>query len=75
MWMQSSQLYSGYLSLAGRAHGAVPCRTWSDCNGDVENVFNRDELLTNVSIYWCESAFDAKSHTVLNKNYVCHEQE
>ena len=27
-------------------------RTWSDCNGDVESVFTRDELLTNVMIYW-----------------------
>jgi pimeloyl-ACP methyl ester carboxylesterase len=27
-------------------------RTWSDCDGDVESVFTRDELLTNVMIYW-----------------------
>jgi pimeloyl-ACP methyl ester carboxylesterase len=27
-------------------------RTWSDCGGDVESVFTRDELLTNISIYW-----------------------
>ncbi len=27
-------------------------RTWSDCGGDVERVFTRDELLTNVMIYW-----------------------
>ncbi len=27
-------------------------RTWSDCGGDVENVYTKDELLTNVSIYW-----------------------
>ncbi len=27
-------------------------RTWSDCGGDVESVFSRDELLTNVMIYW-----------------------
>jgi hypothetical protein len=27
-------------------------RTWSDCGGDVECVFTRDELLTNISIYW-----------------------
>lgn len=25
---------------------------WSDCNGNVENVFTRDELLTNLTIYW-----------------------
>jgi pimeloyl-ACP methyl ester carboxylesterase len=27
-------------------------RTWSDCEGDAESVFTRDELLTNVMIYW-----------------------
>ena len=27
-------------------------QTWSDCGGNVESVFSRDELLTNVMIYW-----------------------
>jgi pimeloyl-ACP methyl ester carboxylesterase len=27
-------------------------RTWSDCGGDVERRFTKDELLTNISIYW-----------------------
>lgn len=27
-------------------------RDWSDCNGDVEKRFSKDELLTNVMIYW-----------------------
>jgi len=27
-------------------------RAWSDCEGDVERAFTRDELLTNISIYW-----------------------
>jgi pimeloyl-ACP methyl ester carboxylesterase len=27
-------------------------RTWSDCDGHPENVFTRDQLLTNVTIYW-----------------------
>jgi pimeloyl-ACP methyl ester carboxylesterase len=27
-------------------------RTWSDCDGDVESVFSRDALLTNISAYW-----------------------
>lgn len=25
---------------------------WSDCNGDIESVFTKDELLSNVSLYW-----------------------
>jgi microsomal epoxide hydrolase len=27
-------------------------RSWSDCDGDVERRFTKDELLTNVMIYW-----------------------
>ena len=27
-------------------------RAWSDCDGDVEKSFSRDELLTNLTIYW-----------------------
>lgn len=27
-------------------------RAWSDCNGDLESRFTKDELLTNVTIYW-----------------------
>lgn len=27
-------------------------RTWSDCAGDPEHVFSKDELLTNIMIYW-----------------------
>jgi pimeloyl-ACP methyl ester carboxylesterase len=27
-------------------------RTWSDCDGDPENAFTRDQLLTIVTIYW-----------------------
>ena len=27
-------------------------RAWSDCDGDPENCFTRDQLLTNVMLYW-----------------------
>jgi microsomal epoxide hydrolase len=27
-------------------------RAWSDCGGDVETRFSKDELLTNVMLYW-----------------------
>jgi pimeloyl-ACP methyl ester carboxylesterase len=27
-------------------------RSWSDCDGDIERVFTKDEILTNVTIYW-----------------------
>ena len=27
-------------------------RAWSDCDGDVERSFTKDEILTNVTLYW-----------------------
>jgi epoxide hydrolase len=27
-------------------------RTWSDCDGDPETIYTRDQLLTNVMLYW-----------------------
>jgi pimeloyl-ACP methyl ester carboxylesterase len=31
-------------------------RSWSDCDGDVERRFTKDELLTNITIYWATGA-------------------
>ena len=31
-------------------------RAWSDCGGDLESVFTKDELLANISLYWFTSA-------------------
>jgi pimeloyl-ACP methyl ester carboxylesterase len=31
-------------------------RSWSDCRGDVESVFTKDELLTNIMLYWVTGA-------------------
>jgi microsomal epoxide hydrolase len=31
-------------------------RAWSDCGGDVESVFTKDQLLANVSLYWFAGA-------------------
>jgi pimeloyl-ACP methyl ester carboxylesterase len=31
-------------------------RSWSDCGGDVESRFSRDELLANITIYWVTGA-------------------
>lgn len=31
-------------------------RSWTDCNGDVETVFTRDELLTWITAYWVSGA-------------------
>jgi pimeloyl-ACP methyl ester carboxylesterase len=27
-------------------------RLWSDCQGDIGSVYSKDELLTNISLYW-----------------------
>jgi pimeloyl-ACP methyl ester carboxylesterase len=32
-------------------------RHWSDCDGDVERRFSKDELLTNASLYWLTDSF------------------
>jgi pimeloyl-ACP methyl ester carboxylesterase len=34
-------------------------RAWSDCGGDVEAVFTKDQLLANISLYWFTGAIGA----------------
>jgi pimeloyl-ACP methyl ester carboxylesterase len=34
-------------------------RSWSDCDGDVERRFTKDELLTNVTIYWATGTINS----------------
>ena len=36
-------------------------RTWSDCAGELENIFTRDELLTNVMIYWVTQTINSST--------------
>jgi microsomal epoxide hydrolase len=31
-------------------------REWSDCGGEPENVFTKDQMLTNIMLYWVNSA-------------------
>ncbi len=31
-------------------------RAWSDCHGDLESVFTKDQLLANISFYWFTGA-------------------
>ena len=31
-------------------------RAWSDCGGDVESVFTRDQMLADISFYWFTGA-------------------
>jgi hypothetical protein len=34
-------------------------RAWSDCGGDVERRFSKDELLTNLTIYWATETINS----------------
>ncbi len=34
-------------------------RSWSDSNGNVENCFTKDELLTNLTIYWATQTINS----------------
>ena len=36
-------------------------RTWSDCDGDVERRFTKDELLTNITIYWATQTINSST--------------
>jgi pimeloyl-ACP methyl ester carboxylesterase len=36
-------------------------RTWSDCGGDLESLFTRDELLTNVMVYWITQTMNSST--------------
>jgi pimeloyl-ACP methyl ester carboxylesterase len=31
-------------------------RTWSDCDGDVEKAFSKDDLITNLMFYWAPNS-------------------
>jgi pimeloyl-ACP methyl ester carboxylesterase len=45
-------------------------RAWSDCAGDIERTYTKDELLTNITIYWvtqtihsaCRTYYEAMRH-------------
>jgi pimeloyl-ACP methyl ester carboxylesterase len=36
-------------------------RTWSDCHGDVESRFTKDQLLTNVTVYWVTQTINSST--------------
>ncbi|MBO0795629.1 MAG: epoxide hydrolase, partial [Ktedonobacteraceae bacterium] len=36
-------------------------RAWSDCHGEVESVFTKDELLTNIMIYWITQTINSST--------------
>ena len=34
-------------------------RSWSDCGGDIESVYTKDQILTNVTLYWVTETINA----------------
>jgi microsomal epoxide hydrolase len=38
-------------------------RTWSDCAGEVERRFSKDELLTNIMLYWVTQTIHSSMRT------------
>ncbi len=36
-------------------------RTWSDCDGEIEKSFTKDEILTNVTIYWVTGTINSST--------------
>lgn len=34
-------------------------QSWSDCEGNIERKFTKDELLTNITLYWATQTIDA----------------
>jgi pimeloyl-ACP methyl ester carboxylesterase len=36
-------------------------RRWSDCGGDVETRFSKDDLLTNFTLYWATESFGSSA--------------
>lgn len=37
-------------------------KSWSDCNGDIESVFTKDELITNIMFYWLKNSAQCFSY-------------
>ena len=36
-------------------------RTWSDCHGEVESRFTKDELLTTITLYWVTQTINSST--------------
>ncbi|KAK9861404.1 hypothetical protein WJX84_000531 [Apatococcus fuscideae] len=45
-------------------------RSYSDCNGNVETRFSKDELLTNISIYWFSGTITSSMRIYKESNMI-----
>ncbi len=44
-------------------------RRWSDCDGDVERRFTKDQLLTNISVYWFTRSIGSSMRLYAESDY------
>lgn len=42
-------------------------QAWSDCNGNIESRFSKDELLKNITIYWATQTINSSIRHYYNK--------
>jgi pimeloyl-ACP methyl ester carboxylesterase len=60
-WMQGTRPQTLAFALSDSPTGLAAritekFRAWSDCGGDLESIFTKDELLANISLYWFTGA-------------------
>jgi pimeloyl-ACP methyl ester carboxylesterase len=44
-------------------------REWSDCGGDLDRRFSRDELLTNITLYWATQTINSSMRYYYEKRH------
>ena len=48
-------------------------RAWSDCDGNVENSFSKDELLTNITLYWFTETINSANRLYYETQHMAQE--
>jgi pimeloyl-ACP methyl ester carboxylesterase len=43
-------------------------RSWTDCDGDVESTFTKDQLLANISVYWFTKTANSSARFYFENN-------
>ena len=50
-------------------------RTWSDSEGDVEGVFTRDQLITNVMLYWVTQTITSSARLYWERQHASSDEQ
>jgi pimeloyl-ACP methyl ester carboxylesterase len=48
-------------------------RSWSDCGGDVERRFTKDEILTSVTLYWVTETINSANRLYFDREHALRE--